>query len=69
MVTDDNLLPDREKWHGTANGYSYHACRCQDCTIAQRHHMRKYRQAQYEKGIVYIKGKRYQGKRKRKWGT
>src|SRR4051812_13639497 len=30
--------------HGTLNGYSYHACRCEECREAHRTHAREYRE-------------------------
>lgn len=36
----------RERWHGTANGYINHLCRCKHCTVANREKTRVYRESQ-----------------------
>jgi hypothetical protein len=39
-----------EKWHGTANGYDYHACRCDRCKRAMMEYRKEYAQRLQAKG-------------------
>lgn len=37
------MMTTTETWHGTTNGYNYHACRCDNCRTAATRAIRKWR--------------------------
>lgn len=37
------MMTTTETWHGTSNGYQYHACRCDNCRRAATQAQRQWR--------------------------
>lgn len=57
----------RERWHGTAGGYTNHSCRCDDCRRAAREYRKRYPSRQQTRYVVKHKRKGGDGNRGKEW--
>jgi hypothetical protein len=46
-----NLQWDGAAWHGTANGYSFHKCRCEPCVKANAAHQMEMTKQRAARGV------------------